>query len=117
MGLPDHAEAAGAHALTSVDFLGNRPPGCVVNMSLGVAGHDAGGPIKEQVWAMQYSRRRIQRVSGVIVRDERIESRDFSVQPARRIWDGESDEGNDRTPPQRKARFSDQIGAAHRERT
>jgi hypothetical protein len=66
---------------------------------------------------MQYSRRRIQRVSGVIIRDERIESRDFSVLPARRNWDGESDEGDGGTPPRPKARLFDQIGVARRERT
>lgn len=66
---------------------------------------------------MQYSRRRIQRVSGVIVRDERIESRDFSVQPVRQDWEVENDKGAEGTPPRRKARLFDQIGTAHRERT
>ena len=37
---------------------------------------------------MQYIRRRIQRVSGVTVRDEYVESRDFSVQSWREDWDG-----------------------------
>jgi hypothetical protein len=36
---------------------------------------------------MQYIRRRIQRVSGVTVRDEYVESRDFSVQSWREDWD------------------------------
>ena len=36
---------------------------------------------------MQYIRRRIQRVSGVTVRDERVESRDYSVQSWREDWD------------------------------
>jgi hypothetical protein len=36
---------------------------------------------------MQYIRRRIQRVSGVTIRDERVESRDFSVQSWREDWD------------------------------
>lgn len=37
---------------------------------------------------MQYIRRRIQRISGVTVRDERIESRDFSVPSWCEDWDG-----------------------------
>jgi hypothetical protein len=36
---------------------------------------------------MQYIRRRIQRVSGKTVRDERVESRDFSVPSWREDWD------------------------------
>jgi hypothetical protein len=39
---------------------------------------------------MQYVRRRIQRVSGVTIRDERIESRDFSAQSLRTGRDGDS---------------------------
>jgi hypothetical protein len=63
---------------------------------------------------MQYSRRRIQRVSGVTIRDERIESRDFSLQP----FDKERDRKQEttRSPLPRQVRF-DRIGAAHRERT
>ncbi|MEZ5831078.1 MAG: hypothetical protein R3D05_07850 [Dongiaceae bacterium] len=37
---------------------------------------------------MQYIRRRIQRVSGVTVRDERVESRDFSKQARPESSDG-----------------------------
>jgi hypothetical protein len=69
------------------------------------------------VEAMQYSRRRIQRVSGVIVRDERIESRDPSVQPIQEHRGSGSNKGTDSLQHRRKARFPDQIGAAHRERT
>ena len=66
---------------------------------------------------MQYSRRRIQRVSGVTIRDERIEIQDFSAQPHREKRDSDGDEGDGRPPPRRKARLFDQIGAARRERT
>jgi len=68
---------------------------------------------------MRYIRRRIQRVSGVTVRDERIESRDFPVQPLRENWDGDRGDGSDRTSRQRELRPFDRnrIGAAHRERT
>jgi hypothetical protein len=65
---------------------------------------------------MQYVRRRIQRVSGVTVRDERIESRDFSVKSLREEWDaGRQD--SDRTLSQAEARALQRIGASHRERT
>jgi len=71
---------------------------------------------------MQYIRRRIQRVSGVTIRDERVESRDFPVQPPRENWDSahwgsDRGEGRGRTSRQREARAFDRIGAAHRERT
>jgi hypothetical protein len=70
--------------------------------------------------AMQYIRRRIQRVSGVTVRDERLESRDFSVQSSRQSsresWNNDRVEG-DRTSPQRDVCAAGRIGAAHRERT
>ena len=65
---------------------------------------------------MQYIQRRIQRVSGVTVRDERIESRDFSVKPLREEWDGAGCRDNDRTLSQ-EMRALQRIGAAHRERT
>ncbi|WP_162917627.1 hypothetical protein [Dongia deserti] len=44
-------------------------------------------------------RRRIQRVSGVTIRDERVESRDFSVPSWREDWD---DLAADRTPRRRE---------------
>jgi hypothetical protein len=66
---------------------------------------------------MQYIRRRIQRVSGVTVRDERVESRDFSPQPAWENWDSAADQRGDSALSQRKAGAYDRIGAAHRERT
>lgn len=66
---------------------------------------------------MQYIRRRIQRVSGVTVRDERLESRDFSPRPAWENWNSAADERDDSISPQRKAGAYDRIGAAHRERT
>ena len=59
---------------------------------------------------MQYIRRRIQRVSGVTIRDERIESRDFSVPSARESWDGSVDEATRRTPARHDARSFDQVG-------
>jgi hypothetical protein len=65
---------------------------------------------------MQYVRRRIQRVSGVTVRDERIESRDFSVKSLQE-WDGIGRQDDDRTVSQAEARALQRIGAAHRERT
>jgi hypothetical protein len=65
---------------------------------------------------MQYVRRRIQRVSGVTVRDERIESRDFSVKSLREEWDVDRQD-SDRTLSQAEARALERIGAAHRERT
>ncbi|HEY1382277.1 MAG TPA: hypothetical protein VGF43_01610 [Dongiaceae bacterium] len=66
---------------------------------------------------MQYVRRRIQRVSGVTVRDERIESRDFSIKSLREEWDGIGRQADDRTLSQAEARALQRIGAAHRERT
>jgi hypothetical protein len=66
---------------------------------------------------MQYVRRRIQRVSGVTVRDERIESRDFSVKPSREEWDGIGRQDSDRTLSQAEARALQRIGVVHRERT
>ena len=65
---------------------------------------------------MRYIRRRIQRVSGVTVRDERVESRDFSVQPIREDWSDNLDRDADRAPGRREARSFQHIGAAHRER-
>lgn len=65
---------------------------------------------------MQYIRRRIQRVSGVTVRDERVESRDFSVQSLREEWDNlatcrREASANRDVPAYR------QQGIAYRERT
>lgn len=65
---------------------------------------------------MRYSRRRIQRVSGVTIRDERIESRDFSVAAVRESWDKIEDDGRDRMLSRRESPL-DRVGAAHRERT
>ena len=64
---------------------------------------------------MQYSRRRIQRVSGVTIRDERIESRDFSVTPLRESWDKVEDDCRRMLP--RRRRPLDRISAGHRERS
>jgi len=65
---------------------------------------------------MRYSRRRIQRVSGVTIRDERIERRDFSATPARDSWGTDDDKSRDRILPRRESSL-DRIGAAHRDRT
>jgi hypothetical protein len=70
---------------------------------------------------MQYIRRRIQRVSGVTIRDERIESRDFSVQPQRENWGKNWDElgtqARDRANTNREARVFNRQGINYRERT
>jgi hypothetical protein len=66
---------------------------------------------------MQYSRRRIQRVSGVTVRDERVESRDFSVQPRWENWDELGTERRDRATPNQEGRAFNKQGVAYRERT
>ena len=66
---------------------------------------------------MQYIRRRIQRVSGVTIRDERIESRDFPVRSFREDRDGNRHEDRDRALSQAEARALQRIGAAHRQRT
>jgi hypothetical protein len=66
---------------------------------------------------MQYVRRRIQRVSGVTVRDERIESRDFSIKPLHDEWNDVARHDDDHALPQAEVRALERIGAAHRERT
>lgn len=69
---------------------------------------------------MQYIQRRIQRVSGVIVRDERIVSRDFSVQsqPSRwQNWDNLSVERCDPSAPNREVRAFNKQDVGFRERT
>ncbi|HET6160399.1 MAG TPA: hypothetical protein VFE34_18790 [Dongiaceae bacterium] len=66
---------------------------------------------------MQYIRRRIQRVSGVTVRDERIESRDFSVHSFREGRDSEQRGDHDRRMSQPEAHAIDRIAGAHRQRT
>lgn len=48
---------------------------------------------------MQYVRRRIQRVSGITVRDERIESRDFSMQPSQDRRDESRRDRRERAAP------------------
>ena len=65
---------------------------------------------------MQYSRRRIQRVSGITIRDERIESRDFSVSSFENTPDVAEASQRDRSPRRRITPF-DRIDTAHRERT
>lgn len=65
---------------------------------------------------MQYSRRRIQRVSGVTIRDERIENRDFSVSSVESTVDEAEASHRDRLPRRRISPF-DRIDTAHRERT
>ena len=64
---------------------------------------------------MQYIRRRIQRVSGVTIRDERVESRDFSVQSWREDWDDLS--GRRERPANRDVPAYKRQGIGHRERT
>lgn len=66
---------------------------------------------------MQYIRRRIQRVSGVTIRDERVESRDFSVPSWREDWDGLAAERRERTAPERDVRSYKRQGVIYRERT
>ena len=65
---------------------------------------------------MQYSRRRIQRVSGVTIRDERIEIRDFSVPSWREDWDDLATQRRERGAAERDASYKKQ-GLAFRERT
>jgi hypothetical protein len=67
--------------------------------------------------AMQYIRRRIQRVSGVTIRDERIESRDFSVQPRWENWDDTRMERPDNAKSDREMRAPNRPGVSYRERT
>jgi hypothetical protein len=67
--------------------------------------------------AMQYIRRRIQRVSGVTIRDERVESRDFSVPSWREDWDDLEDEQCPRAAVDREARLFNKRGIGYRERT
>lgn len=66
---------------------------------------------------MQYIRRRIQRVSGVTIRDERVESRDFSVPSWREDWDELSAESRKRGVAERDVPSYKRQGIAHRERT
>jgi len=70
---------------------------------------------------MQYTQRRIQRVSGVIVRDERIVSRDYSIQPSQpsrwENWDNLSVERLDRSAPNREVRAFNKQDMCFRERT
>lgn len=66
---------------------------------------------------MQYIRRRILRVSGVTVRDERLERQVFSASsPARDDWDEFLARKNDDTTATRRAPMADWDGP-HRERT
>ena len=64
---------------------------------------------------MQYIRRRIQRVSGVTIRDERVESRDYSVR--REDWDELSTERREHVAPERDVRAYKRQGIVNRERT
>ena len=66
---------------------------------------------------MQYIRRRIQRVSGVTIRDERIESRDFSVQSWREDWDDLSTGRRERAAANRDMPTFRRQGIGYRERT
>jgi hypothetical protein len=66
---------------------------------------------------MQYIRRRIQRVSGVTIRDERVESRDFSVPSWREDWDDVEDERRLRAAADREALLFNRQGIGYRERT
>ena len=65
---------------------------------------------------MQYIRRRIQRVSGVTIRDERVESRDFSVPSWRGDWDDLAAERRERGAAERDARSFRKQGISWRER-
>jgi hypothetical protein len=65
---------------------------------------------------MQYIRRRIQRVSGVTIRDERVESRDFSVPSWREDWDDLAG-GRRERPANRDVPTYKQQGLTYRERT
>lgn len=64
---------------------------------------------------MHYIRRRIQRVSGVTVRDERVESRDFSVR--REDWDELSADQREQVAPEHDLRSYKRQGIVYRERT
>jgi hypothetical protein len=66
---------------------------------------------------MQYIRRRIQRVSGVTIRDERVESRDFSVQAWREDWDDLSGGRRERAAVNRDVPAYKRQGIGYRERT
>lgn len=66
---------------------------------------------------MQYIRRRIQRVSGVTVRDERIESRDFSVQSWREDWDDLAAGRRERAAANREVPAYRWQGIGYRERS
>ena len=66
---------------------------------------------------MQYSRRRIQRVSGVTIRDERVEIRDFSVPSWREDWDDLATQRRERGAAERDASSYKKQGLAFRERT
>ena len=66
---------------------------------------------------MQYVRRRIQRVSGVTVRDERIVSRDFSARPLPEERDEARHPESDRPLSQAEVRARQRLGAMPRERT
>jgi len=63
---------------------------------------------------MQYSRRRIQRVSGVTIRDERIENRDYSVSS---VGSAVDEAGHRDRPARRRLALFERIDKAHRERT
>ena len=65
---------------------------------------------------MQYIRRRIQRVSGVTIRDERVESRDFSVPSWREDWDDLSAERRERAAAERDGHSFKRQGIGYRER-
>ena len=65
---------------------------------------------------MQYIRRRIQRVSGVTVRVERVVSRDFSVQSWQEDWDNLA-AGRRERPANRDVPAYKQQGLGYRERT
>jgi hypothetical protein len=64
---------------------------------------------------MHYIRRRIQRVSGITIRDERVESRDFSVR--REDWDELSADRREHVAPERDLRSYKRQGIVYRERT
>ena len=66
---------------------------------------------------MQYIRRRIQRVSGVTIRDERVESRDFSVQSWREDWDDLSTGRRERAAANRDMPAFKRQGLTYRERS
>ena len=66
---------------------------------------------------MQYIRRRIQRVSGVTIRDERVESRDFSVQSWREDWDDLAAGRRERVAANRDVSAYRRQGLTYRERT